>query len=66
MLGGISELAEIASIRAHDFNVEIVGVFEPRRSRDTFVGRPVWNCITAEPLVDATIFTTLTSSNETY
>jgi DNA-binding MarR family transcriptional regulator len=45
LLGGVSELAEIASVRAHDYQVAVVGTLDPRSTRERFVGRPVWRRI---------------------
>ena len=63
---GISELAEIASVRAHDFRLEILGSFQPGSSLDKFVGKPVWNEIDAVPVVDVALFTALTTGDSIY
>ena len=63
---GISELAEIASVRAHDFRIDIVGSFDPGSALEKFIGKPVWSRIDNVPLADAALFTALTSENSIY
>tara|TARA_Y100000588_G_scaffold324763_1_gene358116 strand:- start:730 stop:1347 length:618 start_codon:yes stop_codon:yes gene_type:complete len=59
VFSGTSELAEIGFVRAHDFGIEVLGLFEPQTSSATFVGKPVWTTIEELPSVDAMIFTGL-------
>jgi hypothetical protein len=57
---GISELAEIGTICAGEFSVELVGVIEPSsRADQTFYGFPVYGSIVDCPDVDAVIITAL-------
>ena len=63
---GISELAEIASVRAHDFHIEVVGSFQPGSMLDKFVGKPVWDRIDTVPVADAALFTALTEGDLIY
>jgi DNA-binding MarR family transcriptional regulator len=42
LLGGCSDLAEIASLRAQEHRVEIVGVYDARAGQQRLVGKPVW------------------------
>ncbi len=42
LLGGVSELAEIASLRAAERGWMIVGTYDSRAERERFLGRPVW------------------------
>ena len=42
LLCGISELAEIASLRAHEHCIQIVGTFDPHSTLKQFLGLPVW------------------------
>jgi len=41
LLCGASELAEIASIRAHDHNLKIIGIYDPGSERQDFLNLPV-------------------------
>ncbi len=43
VLGGMSDLAEIASLRALDSEVEIIGTYDPHSERSRFVNKPVWH-----------------------
>lgn len=43
LLCGISELAEIASLREHEYQVQIVGVFEPDTKIQNFLNFQVWS-----------------------
>ena len=57
---GVSELAEIASIRAHDHQLEIVGVYDPSTSQNRFLDLPVFHEIEAAGEFDGCLLTTLT------
>jgi DNA-binding MarR family transcriptional regulator len=59
VLAGVSELAEIASIRAHDLALEVLGTYDPQSGRQSFVGRPVWFAVAELPDCDAAILTAL-------
>jgi len=65
-LGGVSELAEIASVRAHDFSIDIVGSFQPDSTIEQFIGKPVWTNVEDIPVASAVLFTSLTSGNSIY
>ena len=59
VLLGVSELAEIASVRAHDFDLEIVGTLDPGSSRERFAGKPVWHLGPDLPGFDIALYTAL-------
>ncbi|MGE0385672.1 MAG: winged helix-turn-helix transcriptional regulator [Gammaproteobacteria bacterium] len=59
LLGGMSELAEVASVRAHDFNIEVIGTFDPATIATRFVGRPVWSRVEELPAADACVYSAL-------
>lgn len=63
---GVSELAEIGFVRAHDFGIEVIGSFEPQTSLTKFVGKPVWTSIENVPTVDAVVFTALVAAPMMY
>lgn len=56
-LAGASELAEIATLTAHDHEVEIVGVIDAALGRESFCGLPVVADLAAIQPVDAVIIT---------
>lgn len=59
LLGGVSELAEIAAIRTHDLALEILGTYDTQSGRASFVGRPVWTRLEELPDCDAVVLTAL-------
>ncbi len=63
---GISELAEIASIRILDYKLEIVGVFEPNATSNTFLGFQVWKNLEHVDEYDAILITGLEDAQEKY
>lgn len=65
-LCGMSELAEIASLRAREFNIDIASIFEPFATVETFLGKPVYKEVDKVPESDAYIFTALNLPEEVY
>ena len=63
---GVSELAEVGTICAHDFEVEIVGVVDEERAGGAFCGLPVFENLLACGPVDAVIVTSLEDTAETF
>jgi predicted transcriptional regulator len=59
LFAGMSELSEIASVRAHNFDLEIVGTLDHGASVTEFLGRPVWRDIEQVIPFDAVVFTAL-------
>lgn len=59
VLAGVSELAEIATIRSHDLGVEILGIFAPDAQSGTHLGKPVWCTVPELPAFDAVVLTAL-------
>lgn len=43
VLCGVSDLAEIATLRALESGIEILGTYDPHSPRKRFVNRPVWH-----------------------
>lgn len=66
LLCGVSELAEIASLRAIETGVQVIGVFDPASERHEVVGRPVWTRIEDVPVFDAALLTELNEVPSTY
>jgi DNA-binding MarR family transcriptional regulator len=63
---GISELAEVGVICAHDFPVAIVAVIEPSRAGEKFCGLPVEASLAACGPIDAVIVTDLTKPEQVH
>lgn len=66
LLCGISELAEIAAIRSHDYTLEIVGVFDLTSTNKKFLNLPVWNNIKDIYEYDASLLTSLEQAQDLY
>jgi DNA-binding MarR family transcriptional regulator len=66
LFGGVSELAEIGSVRAADFELEVIGTFDPAATQTRFVGKPVWSRLLDAGAADVAIFTKLASNDGIY
>lgn len=66
LLCGVSELAEIASLRAKEHGIHIIGTFDPDSPSDQFVGLTVWHRFEDVPSFDACLLTTLADPLSTY
>lgn len=66
LLCGVSDLAEIATLRAMERNLEICGYYDPAFEPKTFLGRPVWRELDATATHDARVLTDITSSRERF
>lgn len=58
-LSGLSELAEIAYIRAQEYPVQIIGIWDPVSNQKLFLGLPVWHSVIEIPACDACVITGL-------
>ena len=59
LLCGISELAEIASLRAYGRNIDIVGVFDPYSKKEKFLHLPVSHSLDDVAPYDVCLVTSL-------
>jgi DNA-binding MarR family transcriptional regulator len=59
MLCGMSDLAEIASLRALERDVEVAGIYDPHTDRHRCVGKPVWRRLEQATPCDAWLLTDL-------
>jgi len=59
LLCGVSELAEIASLRAQEHKIEIIGVFDPDSKKDNFLHLKVWHSLGDSASYDACLVTSL-------
>ena len=63
---GISELAEIASLRANESGLTHVGTYQPGSELEEFLHKPVWHELTEEVEMKAIVLTSLDNSEELY
>ena len=63
LLCGISELAEIASLRAREQNMEVIGFFDPEATTREFLGFPVWTSMDLLPDFDVCVVTDVKDPN---
>ena len=63
---GISELAEIASIRALEFDLTIIGTLDPDSKKETFLHLPVWKKTADIDEFDACLITSLEKASQYY
>ena len=66
LLCGLSDLAEIAALRALDVGIEVIGVYDINTSSNKFLGKPVWHQYVDSAAHDACLLTTLESPNQAY
>lgn len=57
LLCGISDLAEVAALRALEMDVDIVGVYDPNTERRKFLGKPVWRSLSDAAPFDVCLLT---------
>ena len=63
---GISDLAEVGVICAHDYPIKVVAVIEPARAGEKFCGLPVEASVAACGPLDAIIVTDLTKPEKVF
>ena len=66
LFAGVSELAEIASVRAHEFDISIVGTFDLNSSARSLAGRPVWRRLSDVAEYDAVLYTDISATRDNY
>jgi len=66
LLCGVSDLAEIASLRALEAGVVIVGNYDPHSELDRFVNKPVWHALKEAEAFDACVLTDLRSPKRSH
>lgn len=59
VLCGKSELAEIASLRAQEMEMEILGIYDSQTESRRLAGRPIWKDFKELPLFDVCVLTDL-------
>lgn len=66
LLCGISDLAEIATLRAMERSIAIVGIYDPLSERATFLNRPVWLEFSKAEKHDACMLTELQTPEKSH
>ena len=66
LLCGVSELSEIALIRAMDADIRITGIYDPESILDQLFSKPVWTDLTMVDEFDMCLLTDLNSPYEFY
>ena len=61
LLYGVSDLAEIATLRAQEKDVQIMGIVDPYSERNRFAGIPVWHSLSHAETFDVCVLTELNS-----
>lgn len=64
LLCGVSDLAEIATLRAMERNLTIVGIYDPTSDREQFLGKRVWKILAQADLHDARMLTDIAQPRE--
>jgi hypothetical protein len=66
LLCGVSDLAEIAALRAIDKGIEVLGTYDPQAERSRFVSKPVWRELADAAAPDVWLVTDLAMPQEMY
>lgn len=66
LLCGVSDLAEIATVRASERNIRIIGMHDPNSTLTHFLGYRVWRGLSEADSYDACILTNLESPLANY
>ena len=66
LLGGVSDLAEIAALRALENEIDIVGIYDRDATRRRLVARPVWRVLHETTHFDGCVLTDLSAPEKTY
>ena len=64
LLCGVSDLAEIATLRAMERNITIVGFYDPASDSERFLGKPVWRDLLQAEQHDARMLTEISRPQE--
>ena len=59
LLCGVSDLAEIAMLRAMERNIAVVGIYDPASEHDRFLGKTVWRRLDQAEPHDARMLTAI-------
>lgn len=59
VLAGVSDLAEIAALRAIELDLDFLGTYDSHDEKNKFLGRPVWRSVTDIGSFDVIVLTEL-------
>lgn len=63
---GVSELAEIASLRAQEHDIRIIGTYDLVTTKERFLSLPVWHSLAGIGPYDACLVTSLNKTTRIY
>jgi DNA-binding MarR family transcriptional regulator len=66
LLCGISELAEIASLRAQEHDIVIIGIYDPVFEKKEYIHFPVWQSLKDADPYDACLLTSINDTENIY
>lgn len=66
LICGVSDLAEIATLRAMERGITIVGFYDPASSRQQFLGKPVWRNLLTVATHEARILTEIVAAQKRF
>lgn len=66
LLCGISDLAEIVTLRATEMGIDIVGIYDPGTERRKFLAKPVWATLESAAPYDACVLTDIHAARASY
>lgn len=66
LLCGVSDLAEIAMLRAMERDLTVVGIYDPNADRDQFLGKSVWRSLEQANAHDARLLTAIAEPSALY
>jgi len=66
LLCGVSDLAEIATVRAMERDINILGIYDPTNEQKRFLKRPVWRVLDGTEPFDACMLTELLTPQQLY
>ncbi len=66
LLCGVSDLAEIAALRALEAGIEIVGIYDPASDKNRFIGKEVWPELNGAAPFDGVILTDVRAPADSY
>ncbi len=66
LLCGVSDLAEIAALRALEAGIEIVGIYDPGSDKNRFIGKDVWPELNGAAPFDGVILTDVRAPADSY
>ena len=66
MLCGVSDLAEIALLRAREYGMTVTGIYDPRSDRRRLFNKPIWDGLSEAEPFDVAVLTDLSAPLRRY